>query len=172
MNKLWKISFTVLAIVFLFYLTIPVSKFPVPLWDFQSSIEPADNETSLRRGYYTNITREQLMSHYVKEFKWGFRLNYPPEEAKALIRDQTQSSFLEEIVHPMKESLFINGYQPKSDKEVLEIKGIRYDSKVIIKHVTSALPARLLIGVLTITVSWLLINEWKKALKAFTWTSQ
>lgn len=172
MNKLAKTIFVILSILFLVYLSTPVSPFPTPLWDFKTSTEPADQETPLRRGYYTNITREQLMSHYAREFKWGIRLNYPPEEAQTLVRDQTKSSFLEEIVHPMKESLFVNGYRPKSDEEVLEIGGTRYEGKVIIKYVGSSLILRIFVGFATIGVTWLLLKEWLAALDLFKWTSR
>src|SRR3989344_444777 len=109
-SKLFNFLFLIFSVLFLIYLSLPEPGFPVGLWDFNQSEQPADRETTLRRGYYTSITREQLMSHYSKEFNWGIRLNYPPEEAQTLIRDQTKSSFLEEIVHPMRESFFISGY--------------------------------------------------------------
>ncbi len=163
--------FLLLSVVFLVYLALPEPEFPEALWDFKVSTQPADQETPLRRGYYTNITREQLMSHYSREFEWGMRLNYPPEESQTLIRDQTKSNFLEEIVHPMRESFFVSGYRPKSDQEILEVEGVRYEGKVIVKYVGSTLFIRLLVGVLTISVTWLLIREWVIALKLFKWIS-
>ena len=61
------------------------------------------------------------MSHYTKQFGWGERLNYPPEDAQTLIRDQTQATFLEEIVHPMRESLFIAGNETGSSRGFLQL---------------------------------------------------
>lgn len=169
---LFKALFFLFGIALLIYLVVPPPNFPVPLWDFKQSTEPADQETLLRRGYYTNITREQLMSHYKSEFGWGLRLNYPPEHARDLIRDQTKSSFLEEIVHPMKESLYVNGYTPRSDQEVLTIDGVRYDSKVIVKFVPSNLLLRLFIGICSLGLIWLLVREWVASIKSFKWTYQ
>ncbi len=163
-KKVLTFCFLVLSILFLYYLSLPEPSFPNALWDFKISSQPADQETPIRRGYYTNITREQLMSHYTREFKWGVRLNYPPEEAKYLIRDQTKSSFLEEIVHPMRESLFVNGYRPSSDEEILTVDDVRYDGKIIVKYVGSNLWIRLSVGMATLGVLWLLIKEWLKAL--------
>ena len=172
MNKPAKIIFVILGILLLTYLWLPEPPFPTGLWDFKQSAQPADQETDLRRGYYTNLTREQLMSHYSKEFDWGVRLNYPPEESQTLIRDQTKSSFLEEVAHPMRESLFISGYMPKSDQEILAVDGVHYDAKVIVKYVGSNLFLRLLVGILAIVGAWFLINEWIGALKSHKWISQ
>lgn len=147
------------------YLALPQPEFPKMLWDFVASDQPADRETPFRRGYYSNITRDQLMSHYTSEFKWGIKLNYPPELAQTLIRDQTKSSFLQEIVHPMRESLFINGYEPPSNIEVLEIGGEKYKQKTIIKYVTSNIRDRIIVGLLTIGIIWVLIGEWGKTLR-------
>ena len=36
--------------------------------------------------------REEVMAYYQNEFK-GYQLNYPPEEAVVIIRDQTKSTF-------------------------------------------------------------------------------
>ncbi len=172
MKNIGRILFLCLGIALLIYLALPEPQFPDALWDFKVSTQPADQETPLRRGYYTNITREQLMSHYSKEFGWGARLSYPPEEAQALIRDQTSSSFLEEIVHPMRESLFVNGYRPKSDKEILEVDGVHYEEKVIVKYVGSNLFVRLLVGLATIGASWLLIQEWRRTIRNLRWIYQ
>jgi len=158
MKTLGRILFIVFGIALLVYLALPGPAFPSTLWDFKPSDEPSDMESSLRRGYFTEITRDQLMSHYVREFKWGVKLNYPPEDAQTLIRDQTKSNFLEEIVHPMRESIYINGYKP-----------VGGDFKVIVKYVPSNVAVRILIGLATLGVAWLLISEWTKLLK---WNSQ
>ena len=44
------------------------------------------------------------MEHYDKTFPdlIQHRLRLPPEDSPTLIRDQTKSSFLEQIVHPWK----------------------------------------------------------------------
>ncbi|MEK7550189.1 MAG: hypothetical protein AAB535_00175 [Patescibacteria group bacterium] len=169
MKNVFSILYIVFSLLFLIYLSLPEPKFPTALWDFMPSDQPADRETPLRRGYYTNVTRDQLISHYSKEFKWGVRLNYPPEMAKTLVRDQTSSSFLEEIVHPMRESLYINGYEPTPDKEILTANGVGYKQKTIIKYVGSNIFIRIFIGIATMFVMWVLINEWVKTSKRKLW---
>lgn len=161
-KKLVKIFFVLFSIVFLVYLAWPAPIFPKTLWDFEPSTEPADKESPMRRGYYTNLTREQLMNHYSEEFKWGERLNYPPEDAQTLIRDQTYVTFLEEIVHPMRESLFIAGNQIPSGKSPFEINGKKFNQKVIIKYVDSNVFVRLSVGIMTLFLIWILGREYAK----------
>lgn len=138
--------FTILLLVYVY----PVSpEFPKPPNDFVQSFEPADVETPLRRGYYTNMTRQEVIAHYETEFNLGFiyspRLNYPPEEAQTIIRDQTKSTFLEEIAHPMRESLYINGFEPKEEQYAQFYEGTRYNQKIIVRYVPSQLIHRVLV---------------------------
>ena len=169
LSKLLFVIFVVIAISFLVYLIVPPLPFPKPAWDFVSSTEPADKETPLRRGYFTNLTREQLMSHYKSEFGWGLALNYPPEEAQTLIRDQTKSSFLQEIVHPFKESIFVNGYEPKgNDITGFVINGKIYKQKVIVKYVPSNIYLRVTLGILALTCIWILTREWILTVKSIS----
>jgi hypothetical protein len=158
-KKLVKIFF---ILIFLIYLALPAPQFPKTLWDFESSAEPADKESPMRRGYYTNITREQLMDHYVREFGWGIKFNYPPEEAGTIIRDQTYATFLEEISHPMRESLFVAGNKIPSGKSPFEINDKKFNQKVFVKYVGSNVFVRLPIGVLTLCLIWILGSEYAK----------
>jgi len=170
MKNLAKIVFALFGAALLVYLIWPAPPFPKTLWDFVSSAEPADKETPLRRGYYTNLTREQLMDHYTKEFGWGERLNYPPEDAQTLIRDQTKATFLEEIVHPMRESLFIAGNELGPGMGAFEASGKEFKQKVIVKYVTSNVFIRILVGLSTLGLIWMLGSEWVKTVKTSKWT--
>jgi len=165
MKNLVKIVFTLFGIALLVYLAWPAPTFPKTLWDFESSAEPADKESPLRRGYYTNITREQLMNHYSQQFGWGERLNYPPEDAQTLIRDQTHATFLEEIVHPMRESLFVAGNELGPKEGAFVAGGKEFKHKVIVKYVTSNVFVRILTGLLTLGLTWILGSEWVKTVK-------
>lgn len=165
MRKLAKIVFVIFGTILLVYLAWPAPQFPTTLWDFVSSTEPADKETPMRRGYYTNLTREQLMNHYSKEFGWGERLNYPPEEAQTLIRDQTKATFLEEVVHPMRESIFIAGNELGPGMGVFEVGGKNFKQKVIVKYVASNVFIRILIGLSTLGLIWILCSELVKTIK-------
>src|SRR3990170_8023503 len=109
MKSVVKDVYIVCSLFFLIYLLLPNPDFPAELPDSIRSFEPADVETPLRRGYYTDLPREIVMNYYLQQVKhmspFGkymptYSLNYPPEEAQFLIRDQARSTFLEEIVHP------------------------------------------------------------------------
>lgn len=164
MKKLSIFIFFILSITLLVYVFIPNPKFPNSPSDFYQSDEPADVETPLRRGYYTDLTREEVINHYEKEFNKGFfytpKFNYPPEEAQIIIRDQTKSSFLEEIVHPFRESIYINGFEPKTDNYKMFVNDKYWRQKVIVRHVPSSIWIRLTVLSLTLAATFVLVREY------------
>ena len=156
MRVLAKIIFVVLSVFLLLYLILPNPDFPEPPSDALQSNEPADTETSLRRAYFTNYTREEVMTHYKKQFEKSrflgtplptYRLNYPPEEAQVIIRDQTRSTFLEEIVHPFRESVFVNGFEPREPKDAIFIRERDWRQKIIVRFVPTSTLVRVVISV-------------------------
>ena len=170
MNKTFKLlTFGLFFLIFI-YVVLPNPEFPQPPQDSLQSKEPADTETPFRRAYFTNLTREEVVAHYKKEFNSKYilptlRLNYPPEESQTIIRDQTMSTFLEELVHPLRESLYINGFEPKSEKDTIIIEGLHWRQKIIIRYVPSIVWLRLLILGLTIAVGLLLMREYSHGKK-------
>jgi len=174
MKTLFKIIFFLFFIFLLGYILPPGPTFPEPMSDFYQSGEPADVETLLRRGYYTNATRQEVMDHYMKEFEkptlWGipfltYALNYPPEEAQTLIRDQTKSTFLQEIVHPLRESVYINGFEPDGPEYAIVIKETPWRQKIIVRYVPSNLFSRVLVICLSGFAVYFLLGLGKKKLK-------
>lgn len=164
------ISFYVLvSLVFLIYLSIPSSDFPKSIPESLQSSEPADVETPFRRGYFTNLGREDVVLYYKNEMSkdyFGFRfptirLNYSPEEAGTIIRDQTKSSYLEEIVIPFRESLYVNGFIPKENKDAIIVNGQVYSQKVTVKLIDSAVFARIITGLLVVLIVPVLFLSWK-----------
>jgi hypothetical protein len=105
------------------------------------------------------------MDHYSKEFSWGERLNYPPEDAQTLIRDQTKATYLEEIVHPMRESLFVAGNELGPGMGAFAADGKEFKQKVIVKYVASNVFIRILAGLSTLGLIWILASEWVKTVK-------
>lgn len=167
-GKIIKIVFVVFSVVFIVYLLFPAPEFPNPPSNSVQSKEPADSETPLRRSYFTDSTREEVMQNYLSQFSREFiptlRLNYPPEDAQTLVRDQTRSTFLEELVHPFRESIYINGFEPKSDKDAILINGSRWRQKITVKYVPSSPLARVLIAIPTLILAWMVLREWGKEL--------
>jgi hypothetical protein len=97
------------------------------------------------------------MDHYYQQFSRSeklniplitYKLNYPPEEAQTIIRDQTRSTFLEEIVHPLRESVFVNGFEPTEDKDLIRVNGKLWRQKIIIRYYPSNIFIRVVVGLL------------------------
>lgn len=134
------------------YLSFPSPKFPTQLPDSVQSLEEADTESAFRRAYFTNLTREEVMNHYQNQMRYilgiplpAYRLNYPPEEAYSFIRDQTRSTFLEEIANPLREYLYVNGFKPKVAKDEIWYKGKRYEQKITVRYISTDIYSRFLV---------------------------
>jgi len=162
MKKGLRIIIVLIFSLLFIYALLPNPKFPDPPPGALQSKERGDSEDlSVRRAYFTNMTREEVMKYYQNEFK-GYRLNYPPEEAATIIRDQTRSTFLEEIVHPFRESFYVNGFEPKSAKDAIEIEGLPWRQKITVKYVSSRIYVRSFVIILAGAVSLLLLEVWLK----------
>jgi hypothetical protein len=173
MKYIVKIVYFLFSIFFLTYLFVPSLEFPLPPKDSLQSNEPADTEDFLRRAYFTNYDREQVIEHYqslftTENYKLPFlnlRLNYPPEEAQNIIRDQTRSSFLEELVHPFRESLYVNGFKPKEEKDAIFIDNRSWGQKITVRFIPSNTGLRLIIGLISLIFIPVLYYEYGDALR-------
>src|SRR3972149_6324905 len=168
--------FLLLSLLFLFYLFLPSPDFPEPLPGSLTSKEPGDTETPLRRAYFTDLSREEVLTFYQNEFTYSpffglplptYRLNYPPEEAQSLVRDQTRSTFLEEIVHPLRESIYVNGFEPKLDNEIIREEGKKWRQKITLRYIPSSPFIRLVFGVATLILIYVLSTDVWGALQTF-----
>ncbi|OGY09566.1 MAG: hypothetical protein A2782_03415 [Candidatus Blackburnbacteria bacterium RIFCSPHIGHO2_01_FULL_43_15b] len=166
MKLLLNIVFYILTAVVLFgtvaYLSVPSPHFPKPPSDSVQSVEKADVENFYqRRAYFTDFSREDILKHYEQEFKKqnlllniSYTVTYPPEDAQVLIRDQTRSVYLPEIIHPFRESLFVNVFEAKTAKDEIWYRGVHYERKITVRYVPS--DPRLRVGILTAAVLGLL----------------
>jgi hypothetical protein len=163
MRTLFRLVFILFSAIFLIYLARPIPTFPSPPEDSTQSTEPADSETEKRRAYFTDYSRDQVIDHYKKQVAQNnltLRLNYPPEDAQTLIRDQTRSVYLEELVEPLRFSLFINGFEPRVAKDDIWYKGRHYNAKITIRYVETALAKRLIIGLGSLIALYVLGEFW------------
>ena len=166
MLKVRKILYLLLvffAAIFVVYLSLPSPKFPVPPHGSVQSMEDADIEDSLRRAYFTNYTREQVIDHYKNQFRLRpltLELNYPPEDAQTLIRDQTRSVYLEELVHPFRESIYVNGFIAQVPKDDIWYKGVHYEEKITIRYVPSSLALRIVFAAAALLIMFWMIHEY------------
>lgn len=171
--KMVKKGFLILlAIAFFAYLGMPSPDFPPPPPDAIQSDEPGDTESPLRRAYFTNLSRSAVLAHYTNQLSisWFFptyRLNYPPEDAQTLIRDQTRSTYLEEVVHPLRESVYINGFEPIEKKDTIDIGGRIWRQKIIVRYVPSNNLTRLVVGLATVFVGYMTWSLWSRYLHRF-----
>ncbi len=163
-----KIVYFISSFIFILYLFLSTPSFPLPPSDALQSNEPGDTETPLRRAYFTNLTREEVLDYYQSQLRKSpflnislptYRLNYPPEEAQTIIRDQTRSTFLEEIVHPLRESFFVNGFEPKQEKDTIFIEGRKWRQKITVRFVPSLPWVRIVVGLTVVFLTPLVIQN-------------
>src|SRR5258708_3548859 len=129
-----RIVLIALFLVGLFYLLLPgptkISDFP-PLPGSLKSTEAGDTwQNPNNVAYFSKWWRSDVTAYYRKEYQKlncpdtglkiinpfcylpPIRLNRPPEEAYQYIRDQQQSTYLEEFTYPLRDSIFVNGFEP------------------------------------------------------------
>lgn len=162
MKQLKFYTFTLL-LFYTVYILLPSPSFPPPPPNSLQSSEPADTESIYRRSYFTNMSREELVDYYRTTFDRPFypsiKLNHPPEFAADYIRDQARSSYLEEVVHPFRESLYINGYTPTDPRYQINRNGVHYATRATIRYVPSSAISRLTALGLLLVGSFYLLKQ-------------
>lgn len=127
-----RIALLVLFILGLIYVAWPITSSVYEFPPLPSSVKSnLDGDTwqnfnlvayfsDFRRSFITNFYRD----YFIKIHPFGFippvSLNHPPEYAYKYIRDQQESTFLEEYVYPFRESIYVNGYDPLIDGIMLK----------------------------------------------------
>ncbi len=170
----------------LWYLARPTP--PVP--DLPGGIrsdEPGDTwQNPTQEAFFTDMTRAQVLEFYQQAYRVEansvrfpvMTLNYPPEDTAVWVRRHIDSYWLEEIVHPLRESIFVNGWTPRlapvnADKtpdqlEKIKIifKGQIFQSKITIRWYESPLWARVITWTLIFPVSLLILGQLRLNLAA------
>lgn len=175
-RKITLCLFVFLSLCLFVYLLLPSPAEPPPLPESLKSTEPGDTvEIPGLFAYYTNMPRSEVIAFYQKYFSRSklfnislltYRLNHPPEYAWVVIRDTVHSSFLEELVHPFRESWYINGYESandpfnKSGQKFANFKfaGKEYTAKITVLKKESNPLVRLIIFGATVACFWWLSN--------------
>ena len=155
------VGLIILALIFLFglyYLLIPgptyIGDFP-PLPNSVTSQLSGDTwQHPNIVAYFSNWWRPDVTPYYYKSFSYlkifgvtipPLKINHPPEEAFQYIRDQQESTYLEEYFYPFRDQLFVNGWEP-FDKNGKRFRGdwnrvvyndIFYNSKVTLRYYPS-----------------------------------
>lgn len=118
-----KLLFFSFSVLFLIYIIWPG---PSKISDFDSL--PNSNKSTLAgdtvqipnvAGYFSDNYRDFVVpfysSNYQKQTRFPFpplRLNHPPEYSWIAIKKHTDSTYLEELVYPLRNSLYVNGFEP------------------------------------------------------------
>lgn len=161
-----QVIFSLLFFAGFFYLIMPgpssigdIAPIPGSL----KSKEPGDTiQVPNIAAYFSNDRRKEVTGFYTGEFTYlkflGFsippiKLNHPPEEAYTYIRDQQASTYLEQYTYPLRDSIFVNGYEPfdingkiyKRGATSIFIEGNYYDTKTTIRYYPSSVMWRIAI---------------------------
>lgn len=111
-------------------------------------------------GYFSNKFRSFVIPFYLNNYQQishfpfpPLRLNHPPEYSWTVIKRQTETTYLEEFTYPLRDSLYVNGYEiyrpdgspifysvPK-----LEEAGKAWSTKVTLRLYTSNILVRIII---------------------------
>jgi len=172
MKKFFVIIGAIVSFLFLVYLIWPDDANDVytfkALPNSVKSTLPGDSvQVTNLTAFFSDNYRDFVIPYYQEDYKNLVRfpfppleLNYPPEYAFTVIKDQTQSTYLEELTYPFRGSLYINGLEPfiENTREprydgatLFGQSGGLYQTKVILRYYPSSLVFRIIV--------WLGINS-------------
>ncbi|HUW24326.1 MAG TPA: hypothetical protein VMW04_01730 [Patescibacteria group bacterium] len=188
MKRAGQILFFLIFSIGTIYLVLPAPKDFPPLPSSVKSTEPGDTvQIANVSAYYTDTLRKEVVDFYQDYFSRSpfldiplitYKLNHPPERIKEILRETQQTTYVEEFVHPFRESLFVSGFEWDNDpftrperrvKNILIVDGKVYQFKVTLFYQESKVWQRLLIFYLTLGVTyllyrayWELFQRWQK----------
>lgn len=126
-NGLLKGFFLLGLIYILIPTTLTINSFPPLPNSTKSKLEGDTSQNPNIAAYFSQFRREFITKFYKSDFERKLipglplpvvRINHPPEYAYTYIRDQQESTFLEEYTRPLRESLFVNGYEPLIENQI------------------------------------------------------
>ncbi len=165
-SNVLKFLFFSLSFLFLLYLVWPFE--PKSILDFsplpqsaKSTLSGDTIEVPNVSAYFSDNYRGFVSKYYRNQFQYITKLpfppivlNHPPEYAFDYIKDQTQSTYLEEYAYPWRGRLFVNGLEPFEEKTKqpryegatkFEAQGMLYETKVTLRYYPTPLWARIVV---------------------------
>ena len=123
-------------------------------------------------GYFSNNFRKFVVSFYLTNY-WQktflpfppIRLNYPPEYSWVAIKKHTDSTYLEELIYPLRDSVYINGFEPFYEDgtskfwgaSTFNIEKNSWFTKTTLRFYPSLLGARILVWLgITLSAFWII----------------
>lgn len=111
------------CVIFLIYLVWPgsakISDFNALPSSTKSKLEGDTIQIPNVSAYFSNNFRGFVVPFYLANYQKlshfpfpPLRLNHPPEYSWKVIKVNTDSTYLEELVYPLRDSLYVNGYEP------------------------------------------------------------
>lgn len=115
--------FFIFSIVLLIYMIVPgpgkISDFSALPKSHKSTLEGDTIQIPNVSAYFSNNFREFVVPFYSNNYQalsklplLPLRLNHPPEYSWIAIKKHTDSTYIEELVYPLRDSLYVNGYEP------------------------------------------------------------
>lgn len=181
MNK--KKLFVIFSVLLLTYMLWPgpskISDFkPLPS-SVKSKLEGDTIQIPNVAGYFSDNFRQSVTSFYRSNY-WQkallpfppLRLNHPPEYSWTAIKKHTDSTYLEEFVYPLRDSLYINGFEPfYSDgspkfwgSSKFEVENMSFFTKTTLRFYQSKLIVRIFVWLGIISSIYLLFKLGKRIL--------
>ncbi len=173
---------SVLFLLGIIYLVLPgpqtIDDFPA-LPDSVKSELPGDTyQNSNIAAYFSDFRREYIMDYYWNYFKdWSyfglklpvFKINHPPERAYTFIRDQQESTALEEYYVPFRGSIFVNVHDPIIYNQIrrrqldfatshVDYNYVYYNTKTTIRYFPTPVVARIGVYVLTLFSIYMMLR--------------
>lgn len=181
--KYFKLIFFIFSAVLLIYMLWPgpskISDFPALPHSVKSKLEGDTIQIPNVAAYFSNNFREFVVPFYSaiyhKETALPFGplwLNHPPEDSWSAIKVNTDSTYLEELVYPLRDSLYVNGFEPfYADGKPkfwgsikFDVMGQSFYTKTTLRFYPSSIITRILVWFGIIASIYLLAKLGKKIL--------
>lgn len=193
--QLMRISLAIVFLLGLLYLILPgpdrIEEFPKLPNSLKSQLAGDTVQNPNIAAYFSDFNRDFVTKFYYQNFRdlyckrdfYGLpnllcfippaKLNHPPEKAFNYIRDQQESTYLEEYYLPLRESFFVNGYEPidmmskpfNNWSKPLEVGTTIYFSKTTIRYYPTPIWGRILIYLAVWVSGYLLIRLTREVVK-------
>ena len=172
-----KKTFIILSIFLLIYM---VWTGPSKISDFdglpdsdKSKLEGDTIQIPNVSAYFSDNFREFVVPFYSNNYQSlsnlpfpPLRLNHPPEFSWNVIKKHTDSTYLEELVYPLRDSIYVNGFEPFYEDgqpkfwgaTKFEVDGRSWFTKTTLRFYPSNIPARIFVW-FGITISIILLYQ-------------
>lgn len=158
MKKIYILFSSVLLIYMLWPGPGRIDQFPALSASDKSTLEGDTIQIPNVSAYFSNNFRAYVVPFYSNAYRNltnlpfpPLRLNHPPEFSWLTIKKHTDSTYLEELVYPLRDSLYVNGFEPFYEDGTpkfwgatkLEVDGNAWFTKTTLRFYPSTIAARI-----------------------------